>query len=791
MATLTLLPQSEKLACEDPWNLKDPPLYHQLRTYEALRQYDLVANTYNTGTGKTIASLLYLFDLNGTSKNVLFIAPTNALLAQHVGDIKQFVTENGLDFKVLPVTAAEVRTLRVAQNPDATPTRPGEVLQRLIRNYLEFEPEATHRQPIILVVNPDIFYYALYFRYGAHDRRNVFERFLTAFDYIVVDEFHYYDSKQVANLLFAFALFDQFGYFDERGRKVCLLSATPTEEVKTYLNRLFGGRWKLISPDNEPPESANLPIIPTLAPLELTILEGEFEQWATTHRDEVVQWVVQDDLDGALISNSLWRVNAAYASLRSVLAESRMGRITGPEPADERARATGRDLILATPTVDIGYNFAKLDKGRQNVDFLVCDARYGDELIQRIGRTGRVLGKTHTDQPSKATALLAQEAAQALTAYDGQTLSRTDFAAAIKKCKYLPPKHSLTGYIRTHAITESFWPIYQISKVLPQDNQEELDALFERVRGIFAPNSRRTPGGLYGFFRRLESRERWLYDTRNGTIPLDRYTATHVADWLEWLDPKAGRYDPSDLLSHLGTLLDDTVQQYALRAFVQSQVAVTRALFAFRDSFQGPTAVFYDPQHQFSSQTINTYDLFHLVSNYRLSPPLTRRQFGQQFGETELHGDFYVRLIEPREPRLTLELVYDSEDEPVDFERKWCGAPMALSSVRIQARERGGGVLAGALDEKIITALTEKYLPMLIIPPDSVGAMINRLRGTDLWSRKLTVRFPDGSADDGYRALLGTAAFHTHAELQGHFSGCINLLFIKDGELPLCDVIST
>ena len=69
------------------------------------------------------------------------------------------------------------------------------------------------RQPIILVVNPDIFYYALYFRYGAHDRRNVFERFLTAFDYIVVDEFHYYDAKQLANFLFAFALFDQFGYF--------------------------------------------------------------------------------------------------------------------------------------------------------------------------------------------------------------------------------------------------------------------------------------------------------------------------------------------------------------------------------------------------------------------------------------------------------------------------------------------------------------------------------------------------------------------------------------------------
>jgi len=33
----------------------------------------------------------------------------------------------------------------------------------------------------------------------------------------------------------------------------------------------------------------------------------------------------------------------------------------------------------------------------------------------------------------------------------------------------------------------------------------------------------------------------------------------------------------------------------------------------------------------------------------------------------------------------------------------------------------------------------------------------------------LTVRFQDGSVEGGYRALLGTAAFHAHAELLGHF----------------------
>jgi len=767
--TIYLEPHAEKQAPGNPWGLHRTPLYHQWRTLDALRKHDLVVNTYNTGTGKTVASLLHLFELNRKGKNVLFIAPTNALLAQHAEDIEDFVGRNKLDFKVLRATAADVRALRLAQYPSATPTRPGEVLQRLIRNYLEFEPGATLRQPIVLVVNPDIFYYALYFRYGAHDRRNIFERFLTAFDYIVVDEFHYYDSKQLANFLFAFALFDQFGYFDTCGRKICLLSATPTREVITYLDGLFEERWELISPDNESVESSDLPSVATLAPLELTVVDGKFHEWVELHRDELLQWVVRDDLDGALISSSLWRVNAAFAALRGVLSESRMGRITGPEPAQVRARATGRDLILATPTVDIGYNFAKVDKPRQNIDFLLCDARHGDELIQRIGRAGRLLGKTCTDRTSRAVALLSPEAAQALASHDGQTLSRADFASIVEHCEHLPPKHCLTGYIRSHAIVESFWPIYQIGKVLPQDARKELDELFERVRTTFAPHSQQSPGGLYRFFRKLESRDRWMHETRSGDFAFDKFTAEHVADWLAWLDPEMGRCDPDDLIPHLGALLADPEQQQALRNFVQSQAAITRALFSFRDSFQGPIAVFYDPQHQISSQTVNTYDLFHLVSYYRLSPPLTRRQFEQQFGETGLVGDFYVRLIEPREPGLVLDLVYDSEDEPEGFERKWCGAPVALSGVRVQAREQGGEVLAGALDRRVVEALSDKPLPMLIVPPESIGAMIDRLRGTDIWSRKLIVRFPDGSVDTGYRALLGTAAFHAHAELLGHF----------------------
>jgi len=765
MTTLHLLPQAEKLAPDNSLGLERRPLYHQMRTLEALRTHDLVMNTYNTGAGKTVASLLYLFELNGKSKNVLFIAPTNALLAQHAADIERFVADNNLDFKVLRVTAAEMRAIEREQRPGQ---RTGETLQQLIHNYLEFDGDAVRRQPIILVVNPDIFYYALYFRYGAHDRRNVFERFLTAFDYMVVDEFHYYDAKQLANFLFAFALFDQFGYFSARQRKICLLSATPAQFVVIYLDRIFAKRWTRIGPENEPSESENLETIPALTALTVQIASATLEEWLDDGVRDVQGWLHQGE-DGAIISSSLGTVNSVYASLRRAVDVEDMGRITGPEPEDERLRATARRLILATPTVDIGYNFAKLGKTRQPIDFMVCDARFGDELLQRVGRAGRVLGQAETEVPSNAVVVLPAEAAAVLAKHHGRTLTRGEFAALIHACDQLPPKHSLTGYIRSHAINESYWPIYQIGKILPPDLQSEVEDLFERVREVFAPGSRRSPGGLKGFFRKFEKRETWLAATRNGQVPFDKETAEHLADWLAWMDPQTGRIEPTALLSYLPRCLTDETQCLALRTFVQSQVEVTRALFAFRDSFQGPTAVVYDPKHLLSSQTVNSYDLFHLLRNYRLSVLPNRNAFIQSAGDTDLTGAFYVQLREHRTPRLVLEFVLEIDEERQVFEQRWCGAPVALKGVRLQAREARGDPLPGALDSQTIEALSDSFLSLLIVSPDSVGIMYNQLRGTSLWPQRLTVRFSDGSMEDGYRALLGVAAFHAHAELQWHF----------------------
>jgi CRISPR-associated endonuclease/helicase Cas3 len=762
---LTLQAQAEKLAPEDPWGLEHPPLYHQWRTYQALETFDLVVNTYNTGTGKTRAALLHLFRLHrrGQGTSVLFIAPTNALIHQHAVDIQTFVTRHALDFLVVEVNAARLREIMEGQ-------RPGETLQRLIQNPVAYAealglPEDDDRKrPLILVTNPDIFYYALFFRYGAHDQRNVFQKFLTAFNYVIIDEFHYYNSKQLANFLFFFIISQEFGYF-AYGRRVCLLSATPNALVVEYLNRVFGDAWVWIAPHNEAAESNAYPTQPTLAPLHLDLVNDELQDWTAKHGGDVVAWI-DDGQDGALIGSALWRINTCYTLLRGKVGTERMGRITGPEPEARRREATAVPLILATPTVDIGYNFEKRDKVRQNLDFVVCDARYGDELLQRIGRAGRVLGKAKVDQPSRAVVLVPDAAYQALRAHDGETFSRADFAARIGDCDALPPKQTLYAYIRTHAITECFYPISQVRRMMPPREAllARVEALYERVREVFAPQRRKPAWTLRAFFSAYWHRIQWLKRNRRG-VAFDRETARQMADWLQWLNDEA--YAPADLEPHLPQLLEYEEQQRQLREFVTGQVKLTDALFSFRDAFQGPTAVVYDPDHLLSSESVNVYDVMHLVSVYRMRWLPDRRAFTRSFGATELQGDVYGVIEDWRDPRLSLELSYESPWPKVDFDRRVCRRPVALRGLRLTARVRGGDLYP--LDSRIVESLVDAYITVLGVTPEDGGVVYGKLRGSALYSRRLSVTFPNGLTLEGYRAFLGSQAFLAHAELLGYF----------------------
>ena len=150
-------------------------LQHQVDVFERSRDHDITLDLAPTGTGKTKAGLTTL--LHQPTQNAIYIAPTNALIEQQTEAAQEFVDSAGLPHVVKAVSAKEIRSW----SNDRVGVRPGEKLYNLLRNPATIFPEVGANRPLLLVTNPDIFYYATFFSYSRLDRTNVASSFFTQF----------------------------------------------------------------------------------------------------------------------------------------------------------------------------------------------------------------------------------------------------------------------------------------------------------------------------------------------------------------------------------------------------------------------------------------------------------------------------------------------------------------------------------------------------------------------------------------------------------------------------------
>ena len=196
--------------------------------------------------------------------------------------------------------------------------------------------------------------------------------------------------------------------------------------------------------------------------------------------------MLNSDKEGAVISSSLRTITDINQGLKNAGLKGKIGLITGAVDSKERGEATkSYPLVLATPTVDIGYNFKKVDKLRQNIDFVCFDALYGSEFTQRIGRAGRLLGKTDTTHRSVAHAFVQGKLYAQLEA--GKSYDRREFAKLVKNA--LGEDNRFYYYIQSYAVLEAFYPLYVHYKRTSEDRQDRVHEVFETIRQVFAPES--------------------------------------------------------------------------------------------------------------------------------------------------------------------------------------------------------------------------------------------------------------------------------------------------------------
>ncbi len=769
MFSLTLEPQYERIwSGEDsllaPFLKRYPLLYHQWRTYNA--EKPLIINTYNTGTGKTKAALLRLLKrahtigfhrLDSSEHNALLVAPTNELLAQHKRDAEDFCRTCNLPYRVIAISKADLDAYQLHGQYEAQ-VRPGAALHHILQNARRVD-SSEGKRATLFVVNPDIFYYAFYFCYHQYDRIPLFQDILTLFHYIIIDELHYYSSKQFANFLFFMKLSQHYGFAD---RQFCLLTATPGTLVKMYLERLdIPIEW--IEPDSEQEQLSLSEKTCALAPVTLSLYsEQEMPDGLVTLVQEKKADIAQmlgDGNDGACISSALWRINQVHSYLINTVPSQVMGRLTGAESRAGRTEAKGKRLILATPTVDIGYNFDRGGKKRQNIDFLLFDARSGDEFIQRLGRAGRVLGKEYQTVPSRAFAVVKQELYDALLPFAEQPIHRSFLRQLVEM--HMPARHGLYSYIQSGAIAEAVFPISQLDRMTATEDKPDIQDLFEEVRTLFAPKSTVKYSTLLRKARRYAIQKKDFGALERVPANMEECISTcrkrfETEHKKQWKDAFAA-YDwlQSDLRDYF----------------------TEKARFSFRESFQPPSALISDPGFLLSNDPISLYDALHIAKNYEAKYFATRQQWQKHTISSLPNGAdealVFCDLIALRAPNERLQLGYklNAQDyirtdwEELFVYRSEEYEPTSLYGLEVVVLNSNR-----AIDETIKNMVRDRYVPALVAAEGGRTAIeLWRLQHLgQLFLSELSVTFA-GPQTVKYYIVLGTMALLAWAEILPHY----------------------
>lgn len=438
-------------------------LQHQVNVYQAAQTHDLILDLAPTGTGKTSAGLSIL--AYNPHRHAIYIAPTNALIEQQREAASKFVQAAGLPHVVKAASAGQIKTWP----EDKVGKRSGEKLYNLLREPATIFPECAGR-PLLLLTNPDIFYYAAFFQYASLDRSNIASVFYSSFATIIFDEFHLYDAKQLVSLLFYLVLSKVFGYFQDN-RKVVMLTATPEPACEVALRQLQGAGVRVYSVKGE---TKTQQMLPSQTAISLEIRPQLDKQALVAHiKEEVVQKIQNyPEQFGAVILDSLDQVNLLHLLLEQAGLKALCGRITGViQSPQERHQAAQKQVILATSTVDVGFNFSRDNPPeRQNLDWLIFSSRDRFSFWQRLGRVGRVLGKQQTEIPSQAIAYLPEKAweegIESLAGADGREALRQGLESL--DCLKRP---FLDIYWRSEAFLEIARPLLELENYfhdLPQ-----------------------------------------------------------------------------------------------------------------------------------------------------------------------------------------------------------------------------------------------------------------------------------------------------------------------------------
>lgn len=428
--------------------------WHQVETPRKFQSADVVFNTYPTGTGKTRALLNAIHKLE--IERALIVAPINELIRQYERSVREFVEECAMPHEVYIVTSESLEEMDSSSH------------SRALRSIL------AERKKAIVITNPDIVFYVIMQRFGstpAVQRPLIVDLFQFP-QLVAFDEFHYYDLSRIFFVFVLMATARQFGL----KQKYLFMTATPNEYLCGALKR-SGLAVEVIKLDENPGGETT----PVASPIDVEVLEGNLD----AHQERLCNLVkehLREYRDILVISDSLSRIAKFGMKLREEGID--FGMVTGPMDVQSRSKSLQKGVILATPTVDVGYDFSRPSKERQGIDTIIFEARDSDTLIQRLGRAGRVFGKCVTDQPSSAYLLVSSRWYKKVSEALERSATRLEFAQELKRALPGPLENLKKEYLGPYRLVLGFYED-AFSLLFPRDYTDLLNEYFSILEAMF------------------------------------------------------------------------------------------------------------------------------------------------------------------------------------------------------------------------------------------------------------------------------------------------------------------
>lgn len=431
-----------------------------------------------TGSGKTLTSYAYSLQ---TGQSVLGVYPTNELIRdQEMSLAPLYEKFLGWDEWVYRIDSKELDKWVL----EFEERRHSDMLERIL-NWNR-----------VLLTNPDILYYIAFGQYAKGNesqRRRLLATLVDNYKLMVFDEFHLYNVKQTADVVFFITAIQAIN--PNVGRVFIFASATPESPAIDWLKTL---NIRVESLQASPSNAPDARII--AQPLRLTLLPADLRRWkgqeTIVENLPLIDRFVNQHPEVRIVSildSVAGSINLAQ-ELRSRYPAKQVGEVHGLSSDEERKQALETAITVGTSTIEVGIDF----RGATAKDVLIFEAHTDSKFLQRFGRLAR--HKKVENIPNWAVALVPEYVYHFLVGKINlaEPLTRDKLYELVREAYNSPEEFS--AYLRKHAAVEFFEAKDLIKSLFQQDVRRPIvDGIDQSIHRLTGKNVKQAKGAYYDY----------------------------------------------------------------------------------------------------------------------------------------------------------------------------------------------------------------------------------------------------------------------------------------------------